>query len=107
MITANLDKKVVDFIIDIDFVIIGCDGIWDYLKKSRSLWFCCKEVEKWPAIKVSKIVEEMFDSIVAKDLYNETGVGCYNMTYNVIIFKKDKGKEKAKEKEKDTEKNNN
>ena len=29
MITANPDIKVVDFTSDIDFVIIGCDGIWD------------------------------------------------------------------------------
>ena len=32
MITANPDIKVVDFTSDIDFVIIGCDGIWDCLK---------------------------------------------------------------------------
>ncbi len=39
-------------------------------------------------IKVSKIIEEMMDSIVATDLYNETGVGCDNMTCIVIVFKK-------------------
>ena len=40
----------------------------------------------------------MLDSIVAKDLYNETGVGCDNITCIIIVFKKEKGKEKSTEK---------
>ena len=32
----------------------------------------------------------MLDSILAKDLYNEQGIGCDNMTCIVIVFKKDK-----------------
>ena len=59
MITANPDIKIIDYNNDIDFAIIGCDG-----------------------------VEEMLDEIVAKDLYNETGVGCDNMTCIVVVFKK-------------------
>ena len=29
----------------------------------------------------------MLDEIVAKDLYNDSGVGCDNMTCIVIVFK--------------------
>ena len=90
MITANPDIKVVDFTNDIDFVIIGCDGIWDCLKNQEACDFVSKRLKEKPDIKISKIVEEMLDSILAEDLYNETGVGCDNMTCIVIVFKKDK-----------------
>jgi serine/threonine protein phosphatase PrpC len=94
MITANPDIKVVDFTDDIDFVIIGCDGIWDCLTNQEACDFVAKKLKEKPDQKISLIVEEMMDSIVAKDLYNESGVGCDNMTCVVVVFKKDKGKDK-------------
>ena len=104
MITANPDIKVVDFTNDIDFVIIGCDGIWDCLKNQEACDFVSKKLKDNPEIQISKIVEDMLDTIVAKDLYNETGVGCDNMTCVVIVFKK--GNVKETEKTKETEKGN-
>ena len=104
MITANPDIKVVDFTEDIDFVIIGCDGIWDCLTNQQACDFVQKRLKENPEIKISKIVEEMLDSIIAKDLYNESGVGCDNMTCIVIVFKKNKENEKGKEKEKEKDK---
>ena len=102
MITANPDIKVVDFTNDMEFVIIGCDGIWDCLKNQEACDFVSKRLKDNPNIQVSKIVEEMLDSIVAKDLYNETGVGCDNMTCVVIVFKKtDSGKTETEKKEKE------
>ena len=37
--------------------------------------------------KISGIIEEMMNSIIATDIYNESGVGCDNMTCEVIQFK--------------------
>jgi protein phosphatase 1G len=88
MITANPDIKVVDFSEDMDFVIIGCDGIWDCLTNQQACDFVSKRLKDNPDIKISKIIEDMLEEIVAKDLYNESGVGCDNMTCIVIVFKK-------------------
>jgi protein phosphatase 1G len=100
MITANPDIKVIDYEKDIEFVIIGCDGIWDCLKNQEACDFVTKKLKEDPKIKISKIIEDMMDSILAKDLYNETGVGCDNMTCIIIVFKKNetKGEEKKDEK---------
>ena len=40
----------------------------------------------------------MLDTIIAKDLYNETGVGCDNMTCIVVVFKKNNSDKKDKDK---------
>jgi len=38
-------------------------------------------------MKLTKIIEEIFDQILAPDIYTETGVGCDNMTCVIIQFK--------------------
>jgi len=108
MITANPDIKVVDYDKDIEFIIIGCDGIWDCLKNQEACDIVTKRLKADPNIKISKIIEDMMDSIVAKDLYNESGVGCDNMTCIVVVFKKketkDTDKDTKEEKDKDKDK---
>ena len=104
MITANPDIKIVNFDKDIDFVIIGCDGIWDCLTNQEACDFVTKRLREKPNLKISSIVEEMLDSIVAKDLYNESGVGCDNMTCIIIVFKKNEEKETKKGEKKEEKK---
>ena len=86
MITSNPDIKIEDFSNDVDFIIIGCDGIWDCLTNQQACDFVKNRLNNKG--KLSKIIEEMMDSICAKDLYNATGLGCDNMTCMIIIPKK-------------------
>ena len=59
------------------------------LSNQEACDFVSKRLKDTPDIKLSKIIEEMLDTIVAKDLYNETGVGCDNMTCIIVVFKKE------------------
>ena len=104
IITANPDIKVVDIEKGIDFVIIGCDGIWDCLKNQEACDFVTKRLKDNPNIQVSKIIEEMMENIIAKDLYNDKGVGCDNMTCIIIVFKNNVSKDTKDHKETDEKK---
>ena len=86
MITADPDIQIDDLTPDIDFIIIGCDGIWDCLKNQDAADFVRTRIT--PNKKISGIIEEMMDSIIAKDINSETSVGCDNMTCIVIVPKK-------------------
>ena len=90
MITANPDITVEPLTKDCDFIVLGCDGIWDCLTNQEACDYVKNElsIAGNENIKLSQILEKMLDSICATDIYNETGVGCDNMTCLIIQFKK-------------------
>eukprot|EP00340_Litonotus_pictus_P005593 CAMPEP_0170515582 /NCGR_PEP_ID=MMETSP0209-20121228/1993_1 /TAXON_ID=665100 ORGANISM="Litonotus pictus, Strain P1" /NCGR_SAMPLE_ID=MMETSP0209 /ASSEMBLY_ACC=CAM_ASM_000301 /LENGTH=289 /DNA_ID=CAMNT_0010800137 /DNA_START=161 /DNA_END=1031 /DNA_ORIENTATION=+ len=75
---------------DVDFIFIGCDGVYDCLTNQEICDFINSRFKKNPNIKLGKILEEMLDQILAPDIYTETGVGCDNMSSILIVFKKGK-----------------
>ena len=81
------DVKVENFSNDIDFVVLACDGIWDCKTNQEVCDFFEKRFKKEPNAKISKLIEELFDEIIAPDVYTDTGVGCDNMSCIVIQFK--------------------
>lgn len=86
MITSYPDIVVENFDNNCDFIILGCDGIWDCLTNQQA---CNYVIEKLKSnVKLSEIIENMMDDICAEDIQENDGVGCDNMTCIVVQFKK-------------------
>lgn len=75
MITAYPDVVVENLTSDCDFIVVACDGIWDCMTNQEICDFINERLTKDPNIALSKIVEEIFDTIVAPDIY--TGIIYY------------------------------
>ena len=65
-----------------DFILMGCDGIWETLSGKDICAFISQRLESNPAVKLSSIVEEVLDKLVAKETME--GVGCDNMSAILI-----------------------
>lgn len=85
MITANPDIRVEKISADVSFLVLACDGIWDCLTSQECVNFVGDLINKKD--KMSKIVEEMFDKIIATDVASSGGIGCDNMTCVIVQFK--------------------
>lgn len=72
MITAYPDLVVENITDDCEFIVMGCDGIWDCKTNQEACDFVSERLKKNPNIKVSKIIEELLDEIIAPDIY--TGI---------------------------------
>ena len=97
MITAYPDVVIDTLTPDCEFIIIGCDGVWDCKTNQEACDFVSERLKKNQNVKLSKIIEELFDEIIAPDIYTglfilyiETGVGCDNMTCIIVQLKKNK-----------------
>lgn len=72
MITANPEIYVENLTPDCEFVILACDGVWDCLTNQEICDIVSNRLKKEPNIKLSKIIEDILDSILATDIYNGT-----------------------------------
>eukprot|EP00331_Platyophrya_macrostoma_P024731 CAMPEP_0176439384 /NCGR_PEP_ID=MMETSP0127-20121128/19909_1 /TAXON_ID=938130 /ORGANISM="Platyophrya macrostoma, Strain WH" /LENGTH=300 /DNA_ID=CAMNT_0017823639 /DNA_START=53 /DNA_END=955 /DNA_ORIENTATION=+ len=68
---------------DDEFIVIGCDGIWETLSNQSIAEFMGQRI--YSATNISKAIEEFLDKILAPDTMG--GVGCDNMTCVVIQLK--------------------
>lgn len=66
-----------------EFMLMGCDGIYETLSNQDLIDFCRERLQKREAPK--KILEDLLDKILAPDTSN--GFGCDNMTTILVVFK--------------------
>lgn len=91
IITAYPDIVIENYDEECDFILIGCDGIWDCISNQE----LCDEViahlhseqseNDNNNIKLSQIAGEIMDKLIAVDSKREKG--CDNMTLIIIKFK--------------------
>ena len=83
MITAYPECKIESISTDCDFIILACDGIWDCLTNQEICDIVCDRLKKDPNVKLTKVIEDILDSICATDIHN----GNY-LTYLIIFYLK-------------------
>ena len=94
-VIALPDITRIDDIDDIDFIIMGCDGIWDCVKRQLVCEFMEKEMNENPDADLSDILKKIFDKCISP----VWGVilGTDNMSCIIIQFLHNKS-EKIEEK---------
>ncbi|KRX00345.1 Protein phosphatase 2C (PP2C)-like domain [Pseudocohnilembus persalinus] len=67
---------------DFEFLLMGCDGIWECKSNQELIEFCKERIEK--KMDIQTINSELLDEILAPDTSN--GTGCDNMSVILITF---------------------
>ena len=67
------------------YMLIGCDGVWETLTAKEILNIADQRIKTNPDVKVSIVVEELLDRLIAKETIE--GVGCDNMSAIFITFR--------------------
>lgn len=85
MITCKPDIREVKKDAADEFILLGCDGIWErYVDNSQGLVDVVKQSIKTTK-DMKKIIENLLDFLLAKD--TREGIGCDNMTAILITLK--------------------
>ena len=86
-ITAFPDVKKHKLGPDCDFIVMACDGIWETKSSQDVATYVHNQIQKNSKVRLSKIVEDLFEDIISPDYTETQGLGCDNMTGMVIQFK--------------------
>lgn len=85
MISALPDIKKITIGPEDDFMVLACDGIWNFMTSDDVVEFVQERIAD-PTKKLSEICEEMFDYCLAPHTKGD-GTGCDNMTAIIVQFK--------------------
>lgn len=84
MITCKPDVKEIERAANDEFVLLGCDGIWErYVENSQGLIDVVKHELKQKKSH-AKVMEDLLNLLLAKD--TRDGIGCDNMTAILVRF---------------------
>jgi len=93
MITALPDIETADITDKDEFIVIACDGIWNYLSSQETIDYVREKLKDPEKRKnPSKVCEELFDHCLAPNTYGD-GTGCDNMTCIIVVLKSFSGNE--------------
>ncbi|KAG5673705.1 putative protein phosphatase 2C 61 [Polypedilum vanderplanki] len=84
MITAMPDLKKITLEPEDDFMILACDGIWNYMSNEEVVGFVKERINSNKSL--TAICEELFDNCLAPNTLGD-GTGCDNMTAIIVKFK--------------------
>ncbi|KAK4520429.1 uncharacterized protein ATC70_008564 [Mucor velutinosus] len=82
-VTANPDITVHKLTEKDEFMVLACDGIWDCLSNAEVAAFIRKQVAN--DVPLKEICERLMDTCLA-DSTGTGGVGCDNMTVEIVAF---------------------
>lgn len=85
MISALPDIKKITIGPEDEFMVLACDGIWNFMTSDQVVEFVQKRI-KDATKKLSEICEELFDYCLAPHTKGD-GTGCDNMTAIIVQFK--------------------
>ena len=88
ILTAFPDIKIEKLYDDTDFLILACDGVWDCMTSQKAVDYIKPKIRPKDdkGFKISKLIEEMLDEILAKDVESSEGIGCDNMSCLIVRF---------------------
>ena len=85
-ITANPDVTVFPLSDDIDFIVMGCDGIWEKKSNEEQIdWI--QNNNSYKDSKLKQAVIELLHDNLSPSIQETAGIGCDNMTCIIIKFK--------------------
>ena len=85
-ITSNPDVYTFDYSDDIDFIIMGCDGIWEKKSNEEMVEYVYDKMKTTQDLK--SIVSDLLLDTIAPSVAETQGIGCDNMTCILIKFNK-------------------
>ena len=83
IISGYPDVQIRDYTADDNFILIGCDGIWETMSTKDICEFARDQINE--KVELSKIVEDILDKVIAKETIE--GFGCDNMSLILVKFK--------------------
>lgn len=87
MITAYPDVTVKELTPNVQYVLMGCDGVYETRSSADIGAFILSTVKSTSGIKLTEVASKLLDVLISPDCIKTGGAGCDNMTSILIRFK--------------------